>query len=263
MSATPSTPAPTSTPATSSAALFAFDDDPASGDAVTHYRREMKFACPGADPRKLFAILEPNTRPVAFGAEPVSRVSSLYFDDDRLASARESLHGVSRRVKLRLRWYDQPLPDGRVFFEAKRRAGAYIVKDRFALRLAASLGRVDALELVDRLAAVLPEPQATLLRLRPVPTTLVSYRRRHFRDPESGVRITVDWDIAGYDQLGGRRIARTFPAPLHDVVVIEAKASMVDEKHVTRLLYPLKPRVTRSSKYVQCCFQHRWGTLVD
>ena len=53
-----------------------------------------------------------NLTPIAFGAGEVSLVSSIYFDDDQLNSCRESLAGVNRRTKVRLRWYDRPLPAG-------------------------------------------------------------------------------------------------------------------------------------------------------
>ncbi|MHC5004998.1 MAG: polyphosphate polymerase domain-containing protein [Planctomycetota bacterium] len=231
-------------------------------DAVTSARREVKFAFADADAEKLATVLEVNARPVAFGRHRVSAVHSLYFDDHRLSAARESLDGVGRRIKLRLRWYDEPLPSTRAFFEIKHRRGTAITKERFPLRLAGDLSSFDLHELRDRLVAALPARAGTLLMLRPDPTVIVTYRRRHFRDPESGARLTVDWDIRGDDQLGRRRLRRRFPVPLSGVVVLEAKAAAVDERRIQRLIHPLKPRVTRMSKYVQCCMEMGWGQLV-
>ena len=232
-------------------------------DAVTSARRELKFTFPHADVAELGVLLEVNARRVVFGAGPVSRVNSIYFDDERVTSAQESLAGAARRTKLRLRWYDRPLADGAAFFEDKDRRGLNISKQRVGLRTATPLADCTYRQLIDDLDRLLDDEQGALLRLRCEPVVLVSYKRQHFRDPASGIRLTLDYDIVGYDQLGLPRPARRFGVALADAVVVEVKAPPALIGAVPALLHPLRPRVTRFSKYVECCQRTAWWTVHD
>ena len=96
---------------------------PAGADAVTAARRELKFAFRHADVGKLSTLLAVNARRVVFGAEAVSCVCSIYFDDERLTALHESVAGVARRSKLRVRWYDRPMADGPLFFDRTAESG--------------------------------------------------------------------------------------------------------------------------------------------
>ena len=230
-------------------------------DAVTTHRRELKFPFDRADVGKLSALLEANARRVVFGAKVVSSVASIYFDDERFTAVHQSLAGVARRTKVRLRWYDEPMAHGDLFFEVKHRRGLDIHKRRVPLRTSAPLDTWRYRDLTTGLAELLDDDQAAMLAAGPEPTVLVAYRRQHFRDPESDVRLTLDYDIVGCDQLGLLRPARRFGVPLHDLAVLEVKAPPTRLDAVPRLLFPLKPRLLRSSKYVQCCLQMDWWTV--
>ena len=72
-------------------------DDLVADDSVTAERREMKFVYRSRDLAAIRAVLEGNLRRVRFGADEVSRVNSVYFDDHRLSGCEESLAGAGRR----------------------------------------------------------------------------------------------------------------------------------------------------------------------
>jgi hypothetical protein len=234
-------------------------------DAVTFARRELKFALPGADAAKIISTLSGNLEPVSFGDGDDSGVNSIYFDNDHLVSCRESMDGVSRRTKVRLRWYDSPPEETRqVWLELKHRRNVSISKDRFPVQLERPLADYSYRELqrfvLDRI-----ESEAALewFEQRSCPTVLVAYRRRHFRDAASGVRITVDRDIRGYDQLGFSSPGLRFATPLEGLTVIEVKTPVGGESLAAPLLYPLKLRITRSSKYASCCSRMGWRILAE
>jgi hypothetical protein len=231
-------------------------------DGVTAQRRELKFVFDSSGVDALRDVLEMNAQRVIFGDGPVSRVSSIYFDDFRLSSAAESLAGVSRRVKLRLRWYDEDFARRGLFFEVKRRSGQVISKDRTPLRAADAIDRIPYHELTAQLGEVLAPEPAALLSLRPIPTTLVAYRREHFRDRDSPIRLTLDYDIESFSQLGLQRPARSGGVALDRLAVLEVKTPPADEQHVRRLLFPLKPRLARCSKYLHCCMADGLGAAL-
>jgi hypothetical protein len=235
-----------------------------SDDAVTAYRREMKFCFRGGDERRLRDLLELRCETIRFGEESdESRVSSIYFDDDAISSCAESLAGIPERTKLRLRWYDEPLASTRAIFEVKRRTGTMVRKLRTPIQLNEPLEHTSYPKLMKQLAGVLPDGQAAALALRSRPTALVSYRRRHYRDPGTGMRLTIDYDIVGFDQLGRARPNRRFPVHVADLVVLEAKAGPRDILSVSRLVPGMRARLTRSSKYVTCCARMGWCNLSD
>ena len=88
---------------------------------------------------------------------------------------------------------------------------------------------------------------------RTQPTALVTYKRRHFVDQESGIRLTVDYEIVGYDQTESTGLTRRFGSPLEGQVILEAKLPGNEVDRLREILYPIGPRLSRFSKYVQCC----------
>lgn len=105
--------------------------------------------------------------------------------------------------------------------------------------------------------------------------TITGDSERHFSDSESGVlsvvdavagkytlqrfevedglRITLDYDLAYYDQTGRRMISASFPKPLEGLVVLKGKTPPGREAELRRWLHPFSPRATRCSKYVYGC----------
>lgn len=227
-----------------------------SDDAVTRQRHEIKFEYRNADVRKLYTILQVNNRRIIHTDEE-SVVNSVYFDDHHLSLLQDNIAGVGRRFKLRLRWYGTKLPGKKVFFEVKRRINNVITKDRYAITASRPLCEMQFSEIINELLRILPETPRELLRAHQQPVVLTCYRRRYFiaRDSQLPIRITLDYDIAGYDQIGARYVLSRFRMPLHDRVVLEIKCSVGAEKHILRAIYPLCPRQSRFSKYVLCCRQ--------
>ena len=128
-------------------------------------------------------------------------MTSLYFDTPELDSYADSASGEWERHKVRLRWYDDAA-DGAaavVFLERKTRRGLSTTKHRRPFSVPAdrlrpdrlSGGVIDRRALVDTLAEMGHHAGA---RLRPV--VAVSYRRRRLVDMVSGVRVSLDSEIA-------------------------------------------------------------------
>jgi hypothetical protein len=81
----------------------------------------------------------------------------------------------------------------------------------------------------------------------------VEYKRQHFSARHSDLRLTIDYDLAFYSQLGKRSIKTSFRQPFADFVVVEGKAAVGTESELRELLYPFSARVTKCSKYVFGC----------
>jgi hypothetical protein len=232
--------------------VFALAEPQGGRAGISTLRREIKFAMPRSDVGKLRSILDVNLRPVRYRNE-TSRIASLYFDDAQLSSCRLNVDGTSRRSKMRLRWYDSPLPERELFFEVKTRRGDVLGKERLALRSTLPRGSLPLRGLADELARLLPGAESALLMARSEPILITEYERRYFEAPGEPMRFTIDSDLVFYAQLGERRVSRRFGERVPDLAILEVKAPVGSEGRLREVLHPIAPWVSRSSKYVMGC----------
>jgi hypothetical protein len=88
---------------------------------------------------------------------------------------------------------------------------------------------------------------------RPEPGLITEYKREYFQARHDSVRITLDYDVTWYDQSGKLRPGKKFGVRDPGMVIVEGKSPVGKEIQLPQLLFPLRPRVTRSSKYVMGC----------
>jgi hypothetical protein len=189
---------------------------------------------------------------------PANPVFSLYFDTSDLDSYQECLNGDVYKNKVRLRWYEAPTAGHSItaYIELKSKAGFGTDKRRKAVRLeAADLrpGNLNALTRKLVLEQVLPE-MGYLPPGRLNPIIIISYRRRRYREPSSGISVTYDTNISSWAVMPRlpRRVSGT---ALHSTV-LEFKGGTTD---LPRNLYALKqanPLWSAFSKYAKCLESH-------
>jgi len=138
-------------------------------------------------------------------------------------------------------------------FEVKRRIGQEVEKVRVPIDSDSDLTTMHYPTIDRALRAILPRTLAQTLALHSELILIVSYTRHYFEAYDAPLRITVDSDIQCYDQRDHRRPNLTFGRRLAGLVVLEGKMPVRLEMALSRLLYPLRPTVTRSSKYVMAC----------
>lgn len=217
-------------------------------------RRETKFPIDIKDISLVRSLLQTNTTRQIHN-ELVSTVRSIYFDDARLSACHANLDGLGLRRKLRLRWYDQLLPGRDLFLEVKWRNNRVTGKHRLQLRADRDVGTCDYVELQRALRQVVPNRLLPDLLANPEPIVVVEYQREHFASACGQLRITIDYDIRFYRQLGRNQIRMEFPQRLPRIAVLEGKTPVGLERELRALLYPLTLRSGRCSKYVHGCQQ--------
>jgi len=215
-------------------------------------RQEVKYVAPHTDVATLRRLLETNGRRLVYN-KPVSTVRSIYFDDVRLSSCHANLGGISRRQKVRLRWYDSLVPRENVFLEIKWRNNRITGKHRHALRTRQPLADLSYRTIIEDLTGVLPPDRIGDLLGSHDPIVIVEYKREHFEARDAPVRMTLDYDLVFYDQTGKRAISTAFPQPMPNAVIVEGKTPPGGEQDVRDFLYPLKPRISAFSKYYHAC----------
>ena len=211
----------------------------------------MKFTLPDMDVGKLRVLLAANCRRLIHNNR-VSVVRSVYFDDARLSACFANLDGMGLRRKMRIRWYDSLRPGTDFFLEIKWRDKRVTGKHRLQIKSATPLAELTWPEIRQQLERIMPEHLQQYLQRYYDPIVIVQYEREHFAT-DDGLRITLDYNLTFFDQLGRQRISTAFPRRLAGLVVLEGKTPVGREAELQRWLYPFSPRATRCSKYVQGC----------
>lgn len=221
-------------------------------------RKEIKFNYEGADLGKFRRLLETNCRRLVHN-NPVSVVRSIYFDDLGLSACRANLDGIGCRRKLRLRWYDSLWPGKSFFFEIKWRHNRVTGKHRLQIESDVPLVELSYRQIAAGLRSAIPADYLGDVYGFDEPIMIVQYQREHFASDDGCCRLTLDYDLAFYDQTCKARISTVFPQRLPHLIVVEGKSPIGREAELRRWLFPLQARVGRCSKYVHGC--HLLGLL--
>jgi len=210
-------------------------------------RRELKYTVPGSDMRLSLTRLRSLVPSLRLEHAP-RQVTNVYFDSAHYACYHASTSGLARRLKVRVRWYDDIDVARNPVLELKHRVGQRGWKTRFPIE-GLDLEHMTWNELRSRIWAQLPAAQA--IRLAPLrfPVLLVTYRRHYFCSPDRRVRVTVDRHLRYFDQRN-----RPYPNFVFDTVsaecgVVECKLEEGSDVAAARILHPLGLRWTRFSKY--------------
>ena len=125
---------------------------------------------------------------------PQRTVNSLYFEDFNFSSVKDNISGISKRKKIRLRWYDDNTISP--FLEIKKRSGRIGKK----LKIITQFKNGDEVESMNskEISSFLKNKNNVdnkfLLNHDLVPLLLVNYKRDYFLSKE-GVRLTIDKKI--------------------------------------------------------------------
>jgi SPX domain protein involved in polyphosphate accumulation len=209
------------------------------------YRYEIKFVLDNARLSDAMQWLYNET--LANERYTKRRVNSIYFDDVGFSSVRDNLAGISKRNKLRLRWYgdqENSLP----FFEVKTKNGRLGYKTSYPIKsIEGDLLKLSMDEITDRCIKDLSSLNVVHDEYL-VPTLYVNYEREYY-ETHDGIRITIDQDIHFSDAQLHTALNENslFPYPFK-VMEIKFESSM--KESVAELMRPLHITPKRHSKYL-------------
>ena len=125
---------------------------------------------------------------------PQRTVNSLYFEDYNFSSIKDNISGISKRKKLRLRWYD----DNSItpFLEIKKRSGRVGNKSKIStpFKNGDEIEMMNSREISSILKSRNNVDNQIFLHNNLEPLLLVNYKRDYFISKE-GVRLTIDKKI--------------------------------------------------------------------
>jgi hypothetical protein len=182
---------------------------------------------------------------------PPRRVHSLYLDTVFRRALEENLAGISRREKLRFRWYGEACDTVRGVLECKVRENMLGWKRSVAVEEPIRVEGSPRRTFVERLAAAIAD-EAWRHRLRHglEPVQWITYLRDYLATADRRVRLTLDRALCAYDQRLCTRISRRRPSPLPRILVIELKCAPEALDAARQLANRLAVRIDRCSKFV-------------
>jgi SPX domain protein involved in polyphosphate accumulation len=174
---------------------------------------------------------------------PSRTVHSVYLDTAELDDYQDNVAGISKRGKIRLRWYDDSREG--IVLELKNKRG------RMANKLVVPLQNPKALEplerhVVNQLLRSAERSSAFTRQCNLFPSLHVCYQREYYQIGAE-IRMTVDRDIR-YQRLYPIRSARLANSVVDRVVEIKFPPHRL--RDASRLLEGMPARVFRHSKYV-------------
>jgi hypothetical protein len=185
---------------------------------------------------------------------PPRQVQSLYLDTPFGRALEANLAGISRREKIRLRWYGAET--GRVgtvgvegVLERKCRENALGWKESVRVPGALALAGRERHAFMDELAARVDASWRE--RLGGLgPAQWVRYRREYFTSADRRVRLTLDRELAFFDQRHLARLADVERTPAPRVLVLELKCAPEDLDLARAIVARLPIPPGRCSKFV-------------
>ncbi len=154
---------------------------------MNKFRYELKFVLNELQFNELLVLIKQQKFNKQF---PKRTVKSLYFDNNEYSSVKDNISGISKRKKIRLRWYDKS--DKPPIIEIKKRSGRVGNK----LNIKAPFFNGEEIEVLsaNRISRILKKSNYNQYISNLNPTLFVVYNREYMVSNE-GIRLTIDKKI--------------------------------------------------------------------
>jgi hypothetical protein len=211
-------------------------------------RHELKFACEDEAYPRLRMALRLDRAGLA-PLFPARVVQSLYLDTPGGRALSDNLAGLSRREKIRLRWYGDASERVAGTLERKVRENALGWKESVRLAEPLAVAGVERRAFVRALARAAGAAWSELLAALE-PAQWVRYRREYLASADRRVRVTIDRELCFADQRLRARLGDRPASAAPRLVVLELKCAPADLAAAQDLVARLPVHLGRCSKFV-------------
>ena len=216
---------------------------------LKHFRYERKFYLKGLKREELETILK--FHPAAFKEIYYERtVNSIYFDSFDLHHYLDNVNGVTKRLKVRIRWYGDLLGFiEKPTLELKVKHNQHVGKLLYPLG-PFTLDNNFSIDTIRNLFKKLSLPEVLKLHLIKLNFSLLnSYSRKYYLSSDKKYRLTIDKDVEVYKITPYHN---NFLCKSKDTegTILELKYNKPNDEFVDDITNYFSFRMTRSSKYV-------------
>lgn len=183
-------------------------------------------------------------------AYPRRRINNVYFDTWNCRAWSENLAGISRRSKVRYRWYGDDMTPQPGQLEVKHRRNQLGWKQRFPVAMRVWAPEWSWQDVRMAMLEQVPPGARFWLDQNPQPMFINRYDRDYFVSGDGRIRATLDMGQAVFDQRLRQTPNLRRSAIMQDTVVLELKFSPEDRVYGSGLLSDVPVRIGRHSKYM-------------
>ncbi len=216
----------------------------------TDGRYEIKFILDEYDCIKAKRWLTLNT--TATYAYPTRQVNSIYFDNNEFQSVKDNLSGISDRLKIRLRWYnDDKIGSSEPILELKRRKGRLGFKQQILMpELKSNIMELSISDITHILNSKIIKDSlmCNVFNQYLNPTLYVRYSRSYYAS-HTAVRITEDENIDFSYIVPSKKLSELSITPYPNKVM-ELKFLPESKDEISHWLKHLHLVPKRHSKYL-------------
>ena len=211
----------------------------------SHWRYEYKMVLGNLtlEEAKNAILLHPNS---FFERYPMRKVNNIYFDTNDLSNYYDSLAGISRRSKLRLRWYGESIQRVSGNLELKEKNGMLISKITQKINNKIDLKDISYREITSIIKQNLRGRLHIEFLYACLPVLINSYYRCYYEAADSSARITIDYDLKVFDQRLYNKPNISFQTPLPNRIIIEIKVDKKEELNIKEITNSLPFRITQN-----------------
>jgi len=175
-------------------------------------------------------------------------VNNIYYDTHSYDAYTDNLDGISKRTKLRYRWYgsSQTPVAGRI--ELKSRLNAYGAKEFYSVNFSGNVTKHT--QLFRSIKDSVPPEWDALLDFYSVPVIYNRYHRSYFISKCKRVRVTLDCKHDVMDQRMSNSINTYKKANSPQYIVVEVKFTPDLTDYVSSMVADIPMRISRNSKYI-------------
>ncbi|MBP7088556.1 MAG: VTC domain-containing protein [Candidatus Omnitrophica bacterium] len=217
--------------------------------SLKNFRYERKFCLEGISAKDIEPILK--LHPAIFKEIYYERrVNNIYLDSVDLRSFFDNINGISKRLKVRIRWYKdifgiikEPV------LELKLKHNLHVGKLNYPL-VSFMMDKSCSINTIRRVFEQSSLPERLKFHLKELSFSLLnSYRRRYFLSADKKYRITLDYDLEAYKLLP-RYNSFLYKLKKQNTTVMELKYNEPNNIFANEITNYFSFRLARSSKYV-------------
>lgn len=212
-------------------------------------RGERKFVLSGMTFHELLSLV--HLHPSGFTEQYASRqVNNVYFDSLEYGNYIDNVHGVSERLKIRLRWYGAMDRAVDPVLQLKIKKGYGGIKMDYPTPEAGLSPGVPWSRIRDSIRKSLPREISSLFDFYSFPAVANCYRRNYFISSDRQYRLTLDRDIKYFAQTHGLYPNTTKSEIVTDEMIVEIKYPIELDPLASEVTSWFPFRVSKNSKYI-------------
>tara|TARA_Y100000385_G_C13069525_1_gene628339 strand:- start:372 stop:1058 length:687 start_codon:yes stop_codon:yes gene_type:complete len=212
-------------------------------------RREIKFV----GPLSSFYFIESWLK-TSFGHFrqhfPDRYIRSVYFDSSNLDSYESNIAGISKRMKLRYRWYGKEISPQQGKLEVKRRINSLGWKSIIETDYPVNLDNSGILNLSNNCISSLGISFYDLYKFYSIPIATIGYKRKYFISRDGNIRATIDSNQFYIRQFGKSEYSLDKQRFDRENIILEIKCPENYSDELPNILDGVPLRLSKNSKYV-------------